>query len=58
MNGAVPIGSLARDLVLHCIECCEDPAERKERIMIAREQGVLTEQEATDWLAILELQAA
>lgn len=50
--------SLAKTLVEHCIMECTDPAERKERILHARKLGILSDQETTDWIAILEVQAA
>ena len=58
MNDPLPFHGLAQGIVVRAIEQCDDPAERKERIMIAREHGVITQQEAADWLAILELRAA
>lgn len=52
------IGEVAKGIVEQQIKACADPAERKEMILIAREEGVLTDQEAADWIAILEVRAA
>lgn len=58
VNDFQPIGSFARAIVLRAIENCADPVERKRRIMLAREHAFLSDQEAADWLAILEVRAA
>lgn len=55
---ARPIGELAKAMVERAIAGAPDAATRKERVLIARETGVLTDQEASDWIAILEVQDA
>lgn len=55
---AQPIGSAFKAVVERAIAGCEDPAERKLRIMIARHEGLFSEQEAADWLKLLGLEAA
>lgn len=57
-EGCKGFGSLARALVLNLINTAPDDHIRKLRIMIAREEGILSEQEATDWIAILDLREA
>ncbi len=52
------IGHFAKPIVERCIANCEDPVEKKRRVLLARENGILTDQEAEDWLRILEVQAA
>lgn len=52
------IGSLAKAVVERAIANCGDPAERKERIMIARQEGIFSDDEATDWLRVYGLAAA
>jgi hypothetical protein len=47
-----------KGLVLAMINTAPDDAVRKQRILIARQEGILSDQEAEDWLAILELRAA
>ena len=49
------IGDVLRGLVIRAIEAETDAAEQKARIMIARGHGHLTDQEAADWIAILDL---
>lgn len=39
-------GTLFKAIILRCIENCDDPADRKERIMIAREHGHIDDNEA------------
>lgn len=58
MSEAKRIGTIAHGLVVAMIQSAPDDTVRKRRIMIAREEGILTEQEAEDWLALLELRAA
>ena len=49
-------GTILRGIVIRCIEAEHDnPAEQKARILIARQHGHLTDQEAEDWLRILNL---
>lgn len=56
---AQSFGDILRGLVIRAIEAeAGNPAEQKARIMIARECGQLTDEEAEDWLRILELEAA
>ena len=52
------IGSLAREIVIRAITECLDPALRKERVLIAREEGLLTEQEAQDLIRLYRDEAA
>lgn len=59
MNAPVQsIGALAKAIIERKIGEESDPASRKELILIAREEGVLTDQEAADWIAICEVKAA
>jgi hypothetical protein len=53
-----PIGSFAKAIVENCIANCDDPTEKKRRVLLARDNGILSDQEAEDWLRILEVQAA
>lgn len=59
MSEALTLHDVARRLVLRLIEAeAGNPAEQKERILIARAHGHLTDREAEDWIAVLELKAA
>lgn len=58
MSGAVSLGDVLKRLIIRSIEQCDDPQERKERIMIARADGHLTGTEASDLITILGLKAA
>lgn len=59
MNEPLTLHDVARRLVLRLIEAeAGNPAEQKERILIAREHGHLTDREAEDWITLLELKAA
>lgn len=58
MSDARPIGSLAKAVVEFCIAQCDDPVERKERILHAREIGLFSDAETADWLAIYDVRAA
>ncbi len=58
MRGTQPFTSLAKAIVERAIANCDDPAERKERVLLTRECGVLSYAEAADWFAIFEVQAA
>lgn len=53
-----PIGTLARNFILTMIECCDDPAERKARVMIALEHGHITAAEAEEYIVLQGLEAA
>lgn len=53
-----PIGVIAKALVLSMIHTAPDEHIRKRRILIAREEGIITDKEAEDWIAILELRTA
>lgn len=53
-----PISSLAKIVVERAIMGSADLDERKERIMVARQEGIFTDQEAADWIAIIEAKAA
>ena len=55
---AMGFGSLARNIVARAIIASDDPAERKERVLIAREEGLFTDQEVADWLRIIEAKGA
>lgn len=55
---ARPVGELAKSIVERIIAGAPDAVARKECILVAREAGVLTDQEASDWIAILEVRAA
>lgn len=57
-SDAKPFGTIAKGLVQAMISSAPDDATRKERVLIARQEGILSDQEAEDWLAILELRAA
>jgi hypothetical protein len=59
MTAPLTLNDVARRLVLRLIESEHgDPAEQKARIMIALQHGHLSEREAEDWIAVLELKAA
>lgn len=58
MTGPQPIANAFKAIVERAIVGCDDPAQRKERILIARETGVFSEQEAHDWIQLLGLEAA
>lgn len=45
---AEPIGDAAKRVVLRLIDLETDPAERKAKIMIAREEGVISDDETAD----------
>lgn len=45
---AEPIGDAAKRVVLRLIELETDPAERKAKVMIAREEGVISDDETAD----------
>lgn len=47
---AEPIGDAAKRFVLRLIELETDPGERKAKIMIAREEGLLSDEEVADWI--------
>lgn len=47
---ADPIGDAAKRVVLRMIELETDPAERKAKIMIAREEGVISDDETADMI--------
>ena len=50
--------SFARDLIVALIHYERDPAEKKARIMIARADGHITDQEAEEWIFDYGLEAA
>lgn len=53
------LADILHALVIRAIEAeVGNSAEQKARIMIAREHGHLSDQETTDWLALLELEHA
>lgn len=53
-----PIGALAKGIVVRAIANCPSPDERRERIAIARDCGILTDAEASDMIALYGAQAA
>lgn len=53
-----PIGDAARRVVLRLIELEADPSERKAKIMIAREEGLLSDAETRDLIFTYRLEAA
>lgn len=52
------IGDAARAVILRLIEAEPDPSERKAKIMIAREDGHLSDDEVAEWIARDGLEAA
>jgi hypothetical protein len=46
-----PVGDAARNVILRLIEIEQDPSERKAKIMIAREDGHLSDAETEAWIA-------
>lgn len=50
-NGPAPIGDAARGVILRLIEVEPDLSERKAKIMIAREDGHLSDAEVSEWIA-------
>ncbi len=57
-NAAQTIGDAARRMVLRLIELEADPSERKAKIMIAREEGILSDTETRDLIFTYRLEAA
>jgi transcriptional regulator with XRE-family HTH domain len=55
---AQSIGELSKNIVIKAIENADDPSQKKERIMVAYEEGLLTSDEASDWISLLGLQTA
>jgi VRR-NUC domain. len=45
-----PVGDAARNVILRLIEIEQDPSERKAKIMIAREDGHLSDAETEAWI--------
>lgn len=59
MSELLTLADVARRLVVRLIEAeAGSPEEQKERILIARQHGHLSDSEAEDWIALLELKAA
>lgn len=58
MSQIVTMKDVLKRLIIRTIEQCDDPAERKERIMIAHGDGHFDDREAADLINILGLQAA
>lgn len=58
MSDARPIGSIVRGLVLSAIDTCPNLETKRERIRIALNCGILTDEEAAEKLAIVERMAA
>jgi hypothetical protein len=57
-SNVIEAGSLFRGLIFALIARETDPSEQKARILIAREHGHLTDQEAEDWIVLAGLEAA
>ena len=55
---AKAIGTLAKGIVIRAIVNCECPTERKERIMLARECGLLDDDETASLISHYGLLAA
>lgn len=53
-----PIGSFVKTIVENCIANCDDPTEKKRRVLLARDNDIISDSEAEDWLRILDVQAA
>ena len=59
MSAGLTLNDVARRLVMRLIEAeAGNPHEQKQRILIAREHGHLSDREAEDWIAVLDLKAA
>jgi len=54
----VSIGTLAREIVIRAIVNCDDPEDRKVRILIAREHSLINADDAEKLIKIYELEAA
>jgi len=57
-NGPAPVGDAARNVILRLIEIEPDPSERKAKIMIAREDGHLSDAEVRDLIVKHGLESA
>lgn len=57
-NAPAPIGEAARGIILRLIEVEPDPSERKAKIMIAREDGHLSDAEVRDLIIKHGLESA
>lgn len=55
---AQPVGALAKGIVVRAIVNCPSPDERRERIALARDCGILTDSEASEMIALYGAQAA
>jgi hypothetical protein len=51
-------GCLFKALVERSIVGCDDATDRRERIEIARDTGIFTDEEAAAWLKMLGLEVA
>ena len=51
-GNVISIGEALRRIVLRMIDAETDPSERKARIMIARQHGHLSDEEAEDWIVL------
>lgn len=58
MNAPARIRDITRGIVAHLIAEAATGEERKKRILIAREEGLLSDSEAERLIAFLEVQAA
>jgi hypothetical protein len=58
MNAQPSIRDITRGIVAHLIAQAATDEERKQRILIAREEGLLSDTEAERLIAFLEVQAA
>ena len=56
--GMVSIGTLAREIVIRAIVNCDDPEDRKVRILIAREHALINAEDAETLIKIYELEEA
>lgn len=57
-SNIIEAGQLFRGIILALIARETDPAEQKARILIARDHGHLTDEEAEEWLVLAGLEAA
>ena len=55
---AEALHTAATAIMLRFVASEPDPIERKARIIIMHQDGHLSDQEAADWIAILDLKAA
>lgn len=58
MTEPARLGTIARGIIVGMIASAPDDAVRKRRVLIAREEGVISDAEAQEWLKIMESRAA